>query len=95
MTPDRQLRRPITVCSWREFIERKRAFLYFVIKMQTHFRRRGPMKYLAWLRRIRDQQPFRAVQIQRAWRRRKQNAVARKIIRMAALLTYKVSPLRR
>jgi hypothetical protein len=48
------------------------------------------MRYLRWMMDMRSKQPAKAIILQRWFRRRKQAKVAQKIIRMAALLEYKV-----
>jgi hypothetical protein len=78
------------VCrSWLDFIERKHEFEQFVTRMQSLWRRRGPMKYLQWLRDIRRQRPFAALKIQRWYRQCKQRHIVNKFLRLKRLLQYK------
>ena len=77
-------------CSWLDFVERKLKFVAVVVRLQSNFRRKGPMKYLQWLRERFQRQPFAATQIQRFWRHRRRRVIINKFLRLKRLLQYKV-----
>lgn len=76
--------------SWLDFIERKIKFEATVIRIQALFRRRGPMKYLRWLRERLGKQPAAAVKIQQFWRRRRERMAINRFMRLKRLIQYKV-----
>ncbi len=73
-----------------DFVERKLAFVEVVVKVQGLYRRRGPIKFLKWLKLLKSMEPAMATRIQRFWRHRAQRIVINKFLRMKRLLQYKV-----